>query len=194
MPRTAVLTLLALAAVPSTAAAGDARVVVQDTAGNGSKLVRVETAVGRACEPAKGLDHVLRIATNSLDTGETLSAVGADRDWAVMVSSFGGDRYNPDDCAMSVVTVRVPDGLRRSRILGQCLPGGPERGVPVVVTQSGTAAWIEQRPEGQRLMTLVDDIESRELAPMSAPPITDLRAEGDTVRWRRDGVERSAAL
>lgn len=104
------------------------------------------------------------------------------------------------------VEVRVVD-LRDGRVArrgatpyGEGCDAAPVDGAPVVLTPAGGLAWVATvpaaaAPGGPRqraVRALRGDGTIPELD--RGTTIADLRLEGETARWTRDGTEQSAAL
>lgn len=159
----------------------------------------------RACLKATGEDPVIGGGfgyDSGISDGAEVAAVAGAR---VVLASQGQDRAG---CLR--LTVQVHDARERrvvregGRFDASCTVA-PNRKTRLVVTPSGGTAWIARGPDpgvggmpgppgtwtfvwalrGDGKITELDRTEGA---------ITGLRADGETVLWTRDGVERSAAL
>lgn len=150
----------------------------------------------RACIKGSGTDRVVA-AGGGDDSDSTFPKVVAATAPFVLATVTSANKY--DGCAgveLRVVDVRTGKLARRSTITGQATPTEPgctydplvpRAEDPSVVTAGGAPAWVRdgvlRALDGQG--TLVE---------LDRGTVTDLTADGTIVRWRRDGVDRSAAL
>ena len=147
----------------------------------------------RACVRATGYDPVVARAFESVGNGSTLTVVGVDREWVVLLR-FSSDRYS--GCGTAYVEVVDAGSLASGRGGGirDCDPARlPVRGAPLVVTEQGAPAWIVRDATGSRLITAAG-LGTIELDGGGPDSITGLVAEGPAVRWLYDGAPRSVVL
>jgi hypothetical protein len=147
----------------------------------------------RVCVRATGYDPVVARAFMSVGNGTTLTVVGVDREWVVLVR-FSSDRYS--GCGAAYVEVVDAGSLAAGRGAGlqDCDAARiPVRGAPLVVTEQGAPAWIVRDAAGSRLVTAAGN-GTIELDSGGPDSLTGLVAEGPAVRWLHDGAPRSIVL
>jgi hypothetical protein len=147
----------------------------------------------RACVRASGYDPVISRAFQSVGNGSTLSVLGVDREW-VVVLRLSSSRYS--GCDSAYVEVVDPGSLAQGR--GAGIPNCdavrlPARGAPLAVSEQGAPAWVVRDAAASRLVTAAGS-GTIELDSGGPDSITGLVADGGTVRWLHDGAPRSVLL
>ena len=148
--------------------------------------------VVRACARATGEDPVIASGYNEVGNGIYVGVVAVRGPWVVL-AKFSLSRYDP--CAVSWIYAEDAIAHRRGPVgrLSGCSPQMPRAGEPIVVTETGAVAWIVRDDIRSALLTGTTNavVELDTAAPAA---ITDLVADGTTVRWLHDGAPRSADL
>ncbi|MDA0184991.1 hypothetical protein OJ997_32100 [Solirubrobacter phytolaccae] len=141
---------------------------------------QIGTTVVRGCDLATGRDRVLIQSVSDFSSTAYLDLIGLDRDWAVF---HGSEMWHegPGPSRLTVVNVRTGRATSAST---EKVPA-PLPGDPFAVTERGVTAYVT----GGVLYGLVAP---DRIVRLDAGVITDLRADGDTLRWTRDGVPMSS--
>jgi hypothetical protein len=142
----------------------------------------------RACLRATGADPAIASVGDCFPDSCEFDVVGVDRTWLVAVDSFTGRR---DAYSATVETYAAGSGRQgaRSALVDGIPP--PRAGAPFAVTVAGIPAWISETPEGARLVVGSGGV----AAVLDSGPtgtITELAANGGTLRWRTAGEARFA--
>jgi hypothetical protein len=155
------------------------------------------TEVVRACLPGAGGDVVVGTGYGLDSDMLAVTAVGTTTPF-VVVRAAASDKY--DGCSwttLTVVDVRTAAVARQAELPPGYAPGdvractadllAPRAEDPLAVTTAGAVAWLR---DGVLRGIRAD----RRVVELDRGAVTDLTAAGQVVRWRRDGVDRSATL
>ena len=149
----------------------------------------------RACVRGSGRDVVLGTGWAHDDDASLLDVAAASAPFALVTRHAFGKYDGCHEARIATVDLRTGRTVREAVSPGGDLPDPscpleprlPRRGDPSVFTAGGGAAWLRDG-----VLSGLDG--ARRVVELDRGAIANLRADGNSVRWTRDGVERSALL